>query len=96
MADVQFSGVASGLDTAGIIKALLDVQRQALDAVAAVVGHRPPQFPFAHLLLALLVADPLNLAPVARHFIGKVQQPRVEQRRLQPGKIAQQRFASGP
>ena len=30
MANVQFSGVASGLDTAGIIKALLDIQRQPL------------------------------------------------------------------
>jgi flagellar hook-associated protein 2 len=30
MANVQFSGVASGLDTAGIIKAMLDVQRQPL------------------------------------------------------------------
>jgi flagellar hook-associated protein 2 len=30
MASIQFSGVASGLDTAGIIKAMLDVQRQPL------------------------------------------------------------------
>ena len=92
----QFVVAARLLGAALLLVFLLrDVERQAFDAVAAVVGHRAAQLAHLRLLLALLSAEPLDLARLTRQFIGQVRQALVEQLGLQHREEGLQRIARG-